>query len=503
MLTLVLPIEAQQRPLMLGVDSVGRPIQVLTTQQRANGETWIGTYGMGIYVCPTSLPRGTTCAWRRITNSPAPTSLSLDFVHAIAFGGHGEIWYGTVGSGWGLSADEGRAWKNWTFSSLGPEWQYVAPDGIVIRGDTVVIATADGLQVTTTNGIHWAAIGDAIGPAARGPADTAIEVLPNEYVTRLSADRNGWLVQHLRGSTRLDLAGCLRRAAGDAAAPCVMSNHAAKRQPEPFGLVPARKPLAGSARAWSPWFARPIAPEDNGLADQTYRWGSTMGGTFQPHQGVDFNTPDGTPVHAIGDGVVVYAGRAEQGALTVAIQHDTMLIVGDRKYFVFSVYYHNSALLTHVGARVHRGEVISQVGHTGRATNDHLHLEVHAAPTDSIKAIVDSLNRYPSYTTNSELWITPVPGTGLVAGTVTGSDGQPVPQARVYGIIKPLPRETPYAFAETYGPRNHPHPLYGEHFAVSDVPPGSYDAFVVLDGKAIRRTVVVRPGRMTWVDFRP
>ena len=305
-----MPLYAQQRPIMLGLDSVGRPIQVLTTVHRANGETWIGTYGMGIYVCSTSLPRAGSCAWRRITNSAAPTSLSLDFVHAIAFGSHGEIWYGTVGNGWGLSLDEGKSWKNWTFSSLGPEWQYVAPDGIVIRGDTVVIATADGLQVTTSNGDHWKAIGDPVGPAARGPADTAIGVLPNEYVTQLSTDGKGWLVQHLRGSTRLDLAGCLRRAQGDAAAPCVVSNRPAKWRPEPFGLIPNKQPLPGSARDWSPWFARPIAPEDNGLIDQTYRWGSTMGGTFQPHQGIDLNTPDGTPVHAIGDGSVVYAGRA-------------------------------------------------------------------------------------------------------------------------------------------------------------------------------------------------
>ena len=44
---------------------------------------------------------------------------------------------------------------------------------------------------------------------------------------------------------------------------------------------------------------------------------STMGGNFQPHQGVEFNNPDGTPVHAIGDGVVVHAGPAEQGGLRV------------------------------------------------------------------------------------------------------------------------------------------------------------------------------------------
>ena len=72
------------------------------------------------------------------------------------------------------------------------------------------------------------------------------------------------------------------------------------------------------------WFERPIALDDNSFIDQTYRYGSTMGGNFQPHQGVEFNNPDGTLVHAIGGGVVVYAGPAEAGALTVAIRHDSI-----------------------------------------------------------------------------------------------------------------------------------------------------------------------------------
>ncbi len=494
---------AQQNRSILGVDSVGRPIRVLSTTHRPNGETWIGSYGMGIFVCPGAVPKDGHCAWRRITSSAGEHALSLDFVHAIAFGAHGEIWYGTVGNGWGLSTDNGVTWTNWTFTQLGPEWQYVAPDGIVIRGDTVVIATADGLQVTTDDGAHYTALGDATGPLAKGPAVDAFAALPNEYVTRLATDRKGWVVTHLRGTTHLDMAGCLHRVQGETGARCVLSNTAAKRRPDPVGLVPQTAPLSGSARDWVPWFARPIAAEDNDHIDQTYRWGSTMGGLFQPHQGVEFNNPDGTPVHAIGDGTVVYSGRAEAGALVIAIRQDTMLTVGDHREFVFSVYYHNSALLVPVGARVRRGEVISRVGHTGRATNDHMHLEVHVAPTDSIKAIVDSLNRYPQHTTNPELWITPLPGTGIVAGTVTGADGAPVPQARVFGIVKPVPRETPYAFAETYGPRNHPHPIFGEQFAVSDVPAGSYDMFVILDGREIHRKVQVRSGRMTWVDFRP
>src|SRR5437016_5747971 len=120
------------------------------------------------------------------------------------------------------------------------------------------------------------------------------------------------------------------------------------------------------------WFERPIALTDQPYIDQTYRYGSTMGGNFQQHQGVEFNNPDGIPVHAIGDGVVVFAGPAEQGANTVAIRHGRKL----KDLFLYSVYYHNTTLLTTVGRALKAGAVIATVGNTGRATNDHLHLAV-------------------------------------------------------------------------------------------------------------------------------
>src|SRR6185503_11054152 len=110
------------------------------------------------------------------------------------------------------------------------------------------------------------------------------------------------------------------------------------------------------------WFRRPIDSTTGSVyIDQTYRYGSTMGGYFQQHQGVEFNNPDGTPVHAIGDGVVVWAGPAERGALTVAIRHDMRLSTDSGPRFIYSVYYHNSKLLTTVGTRVATGDVISQV----------------------------------------------------------------------------------------------------------------------------------------------
>jgi hypothetical protein len=222
-----------------------------------------------------------------------------------------------------------------------------------------------------------------------------------------------------------------------------------------------------------------------------------MGGAFQEHQGVEFNEPDGAPVHAIGDGMVVYAGPAEQGSNTVAIRHDRRL----KKLFLYSTYYHNSKLLVSVGQRVKAGDVIALAGNTGRATNDHLHLEVHASPVDSVPLIVDPNERFPKYTVNPELWIRPLPGTGIVAGRVWDGQGRPAPHVRVYGLIKAEPQETPYSYAETYGEHNHPDPAYGEHFAVSDVPPGDYTLSLAVEGKRMTRRVRVFADRVTWVEF--
>jgi hypothetical protein len=269
-------------------------------------------------------------------------------------------------------------------------------------------------------------------------------------------------------------------------------------------------PLATPVALRHSWFHRPIALTDQPYIDQTYRYGSTMGGYFQQHQGVEFNNADGTPVHAIGDGTVVWSGPAERGALTVAIRHDRGLELGTTApapdtghRFLFSVYYHNSKLLAQVGQRVTTGDVIALVGNTGRATNDHLHLEVHPVPYDSVALVVDPEQRYPAYTSNPELWIEPLPGTGVVAGQVWDSHGQAVKQARIYGLVKPEPQETPFSFIETYGERAHGTPTYHDHFAIGDVPPGEYTLGVEIEGKRVYRRIRVEGRKLTWVEFRP
>ncbi len=493
-------------------DSTGWGVHVLTVARDPRGGLWVGTYGQGILRL-----RAGANAWERIRSDTTPTSLSWDFVHAFGFGSRGEIWYGTVGNGWGVSTDDGATWTNWTLKQLGPEWQYVAPNGIATRGDTVWIGTADGIQVTSDGGHHWIALGDKTGPAAKGPADTAFAILNNEYVKRLGIDRRGVLVTTPKGNELITSTseGWVSQGITTAAfAPLnriVIDGQAVRGTPCGLRLATDTMPCyTRASKAADPprallttWFARPIDRSDNSYIDQTYRYGSTMGGNFQQHQGVEFNNPDGTPVHAIGAGKVVYAGPAEAGALTVAIRHDTTVTGADGKLRIFSVYYHNSSLAVKVGQRVAAGAVIARVGNTGRATNDHLHLEVHASPTDSVPAIVDSLQRFPPYTTNPELWIEPLPGTGIVAGQVFNAAGEPIPQARIYGLVKPEPIETPFSYAETYGDKAHPHPLYGEHFAVGDVPPGVYIMGTEIEGKKVFRRVTVEAGKLSWVVFKP
>jgi len=612
-------ISAQSIPQL--PDSSGWGVHVLALARAPDSAIWVGSYGEGIFV----LRKGAG-SWERIQTSidTAAHSISFDFVNAFAFGPRGEIWYGTVGNGWGLSTDGGKTWTNWELRQLGPEWQYVAPNGIATRGDTTYIGTADGIKVTGDDGKTWAVITDSAG--ATTAKDPVIGRIQSQYVLALTAfGAHDLWVGTLKGLGHSPDGGrtwherftpppctgknCVNRvrallvdsqnrfwvgteqgvyqfgpefggwkAVDSALAECARDYHHSTCPSEwptiqelaaacqgsmavtgfgvghlPMGIMvghgtddhramssvlslsgdsvllgtyegiqafrcrgrmyedflsPGTSPNPG--KPYHTWFKRPIAPSDQPYIDQTYRFGSTMGGYFQAHQGVEFNNSDGTPVHAIGDGIVVYSGPAEAGANTVAIRHDRRFTPGHgpgvsqpAAGYVFSVYYHNTKLLAKVGDRVKAGDVIALVGNTGRATNDHLHLEVHVAPTTDSSKIVDAAVRYPPFNTNPELWIEPMPGTGLVAGQVWDSKGNPVQQTRIYGLVKPEPQETPFSYIETYGPKNHEDPVYHEHFAIGDVPAGEYTMGVTIEGKKVFRRVRVEPGKLTWVEFRP
>src|SRR6476620_5071493 len=68
-------------------DRTGWGVHVLAVARDAQGSIWVGTYGQGIY----RLPVGAT-AWQSIRHDTTATSISHDFIQAIALGSRGEVW---------------------------------------------------------------------------------------------------------------------------------------------------------------------------------------------------------------------------------------------------------------------------------------------------------------------------------------------------------------------------------------------------------------------------
>jgi murein DD-endopeptidase MepM/ murein hydrolase activator NlpD len=85
------------------------------------------------------------------------------------------------------------------------------------------------------------------------------------------------------------------------------------------------------------------------------------------HPGVDFSAPSGTPILASGDGKVIRAAFDSTYGNFIEIEHADNFI---------SKYAHARKLNVKVGQEVKRGQVIAEVGSTGRSTGPHLHYEI-------------------------------------------------------------------------------------------------------------------------------
>jgi len=85
----------------------------------------------------------------------------------------------------------------------------------------------------------------------------------------------------------------------------------------------------------------------------------------RPHLGIDYAAPVGTPVWAVGDGVVTYAGKKGGYGNFVEVRHNS---VYSTTYGHLSKYGRGIKR----GARVKQGQVIGYVGSTGLSTGPHL-----------------------------------------------------------------------------------------------------------------------------------
>ena len=94
-------------------------------------------------------------------------------------------------------------------------------------------------------------------------------------------------------------------------------------------------------------------------------------GEVSSHTGTDIACAEGTPILAAADGTVTAANGLDSwgGSYGYYIQID-------HGGGLETLYAHCSSICVTTGQQVQSGEVIGYVGHTGRATGNHLHLEV-------------------------------------------------------------------------------------------------------------------------------
>jgi murein DD-endopeptidase MepM/ murein hydrolase activator NlpD len=91
-------------------------------------------------------------------------------------------------------------------------------------------------------------------------------------------------------------------------------------------------------------------------------------GYMRMHSGLDFGAAYGSPIFAVTDGVVAYAGRKGGYGNFVQLNHGGGLATG---------YGHMSRIAARAGSRVRRGQIIGYVGSTGLSTGPHLHYELY------------------------------------------------------------------------------------------------------------------------------
>lgn len=119
-----------------------------------------------------------------------------------------------------------------------------------------------------------------------------------------------------------------------------------------------------------PFFAAGFVRPAEGIVSGVYGSQRILNGKPRaPHNGVDIAAPVGTPVKAMGDGIVRLA-------------HPDMLLTGktlliDHGHGLTSVYIHMDTVTVREGQKVAKGQGVGTVGKSGRATGPHLHWGVN------------------------------------------------------------------------------------------------------------------------------
>lgn len=148
-----------------------------------------------------------------------------------------------------------------------------------------------------------------------------------------------------------------------------------KRMVNPYtnDLKRIRGDQARSRKAFASWSAqRPaelgfLLPVNGRLSGTFGKKRFFNGQARRPHSGLDIAAPKGTPVQAPAAGKVIETGNYFFNGNTVFIDHGEGLV---------TMFCHLDSIGVKVGQEVKQGDVVAQVGMTGRVTGPHLHWTV-------------------------------------------------------------------------------------------------------------------------------
>lgn len=111
----------------------------------------------------------------------------------------------------------------------------------------------------------------------------------------------------------------------------------------------------------------PECPVDGRVTSEYGRRRDPITSRWKHHRGIDISAPAGTPLRAMWPGTVTKVRRSRRG-------YGNRIVVRSGEFGV--LYAHAGVILVDPGETVVRGQIVGEVGNTGRTTGSHLHLEV-------------------------------------------------------------------------------------------------------------------------------
>lgn len=104
-------------------------------------------------------------------------------------------------------------------------------------------------------------------------------------------------------------------------------------------------------------------------------------GSSNPHDGVDYDVPTGTPVTAMAGGNVIRSGWSDSYGWVMIIDHGQGVGTTDHIYTIYA-HLQSGSLKYSVNENVNTNDVIANVNNSGKSTSPHLHVSAIQSPSN-------------------------------------------------------------------------------------------------------------------------